>query len=134
MPGKSLTRPPRMSTTECSCRLCPMPGMYAVTSTPLVRRTRATLRKAEFGFFGVMVRTWVQTPRFWGAPPIGNCLSRKELYDTLMAGALLFTDTFLRPLRTSWLIVGIKKYLPFLPSILRRADHLQYARRPAGTR
>src|SRR6266849_1473405 len=26
-PGRSLTRPPRMSTTECSCRLWPIPGM-----------------------------------------------------------------------------------------------------------
>jgi len=26
--------------TECSCRLWPMPGMYAVTSIPLVSRTR----------------------------------------------------------------------------------------------
>ena len=31
-----------------------MPGMYAVTSMPVVRRTRATLRSAEFGFFGVV--------------------------------------------------------------------------------
>src|SRR4029077_14437301 len=54
-PGRSLTRPPRISTTECSCRLWPMPGMYAVTSIPVVRRTRATLRSAEFGFFGVWV-------------------------------------------------------------------------------
>jgi hypothetical protein len=29
--------------------------MYAVTSTPLERRTRQTLRRAEFGFFGVVV-------------------------------------------------------------------------------
>jgi hypothetical protein len=29
--------------------------MYAVTSEPLVSRTRATLRSAEFGFFGVVV-------------------------------------------------------------------------------
>jgi hypothetical protein len=29
--------------------------MYAVTSTPFVSRTRATLRSAEFGFFGVVV-------------------------------------------------------------------------------
>jgi hypothetical protein len=29
--------------------------MYAVTSMPLVSRTRATLRSAEFGFFGVVV-------------------------------------------------------------------------------
>src|SRR5438876_9774066 len=26
--GRSGTRPPRTSTTECSCRLWPMPGMY----------------------------------------------------------------------------------------------------------
>ena len=35
---------------------------------PLVSRTRAILRSAEFGFFGVIVRTCVQTPRFCGAP------------------------------------------------------------------
>ena len=40
-----------------------MPGMYAVTSEALVRRTRATFRRAEFGFFGVVVYTRVQTPR-----------------------------------------------------------------------
>src|SRR5262249_35253533 len=55
-----------MSTIECSCRLCPTPGIYVVTSIPLVRRTRATLRSAEFGFFGVCVYTRVQTPRFCG--------------------------------------------------------------------
>ena len=37
--------------------------MYAVTSKPEVRRTRATLRSAELGFFGVEVYTRVQTPR-----------------------------------------------------------------------
>src|SRR5581483_7893723 len=51
-PGRSFTRPPRISTTECSCRLWPSPPIYEVTSYPLVRRTRATLRNAEFGFFG----------------------------------------------------------------------------------
>ena len=35
---------------------------------PLVSRTRATLRSAEFGFFGVFVYTRVHTPRRWGAP------------------------------------------------------------------
>ena len=35
---------------------------------PFVRRTRATFRSAEFGFFGVVVYTRVQTPRFCGAP------------------------------------------------------------------
>jgi hypothetical protein len=31
---------------------------------PFVKRTRAIFLNAEFGFFGVMVRTTVQTPRF----------------------------------------------------------------------
>ena len=31
--------------------------MYVVTSMPFFRRTRATFRSAEFGFFGVIVRT-----------------------------------------------------------------------------
>ena len=34
---------------------------------PFVSRTRATLRSAEFGFFGVVVYTRVQTPRRCGA-------------------------------------------------------------------
>ena len=50
----------------CSCKLCPMPGIYAVTSMPLVRRTRAIFRRAELGFFGVVVVTLVQTPRLKG--------------------------------------------------------------------
>jgi hypothetical protein len=33
---------------------------------PFVRRTLATLRSAEFGFFGVEVKTRTQTPRFCG--------------------------------------------------------------------
>jgi len=40
----------------------------------LVSRTRAILRSAEFGFLGVIVRTWVHTPLFWGAP--SGCLER----------------------------------------------------------
>src|SRR4030095_6042943 len=65
-PGRSLTRPPRISTTECSCRLWPSPPMYPITSKPFVRRTLATLRSAEFGFFGVVVEARVHTPRVWG--------------------------------------------------------------------
>ena len=41
--------------------------MYAVTSIPLVSRTRAIFRIAEFGFFGVLVVTLMQTPRLKGA-------------------------------------------------------------------
>ncbi|MOA38061.1 hypothetical protein D3C78_1597090 [compost metagenome] len=36
--------------------------MYALTSLPFVKRTRATLRIAELGFFGVVVYTRVHTP------------------------------------------------------------------------
>ena len=62
--GPALKRPlvsdpvyasPRTKTIECSCKLCPTPGMYAVTSIPEDKRTRATFLKAEFGFFGVVV-------------------------------------------------------------------------------
>src|SRR3954463_11737534 len=84
-------------TMECSCRLCPSPGMYAVTSTPLDRRTRATLRSAEFGFFGVLVYTRVQTPRRWGAP--------------LRAGVLPLVGLSWRPLRTNCWMVGTNEPL-----------------------
>src|SRR3954469_18778263 len=93
-----------MSTSECSCRLWPTPGMYAVTSMPLVSRTRATLRSAEFGFFGVVVYTRVHTPRRWGEP--------------FNAGVLVFSTLSSRPLRTSWLIVGMGG-LDLLPALGR---------------
>src|SRR5687767_15364556 len=69
--------------------------MYAVTSNPFVRRTRATLRRAEFGFFGVVVYTRTQTPRFCG--------------QDFRAGESVLVRTATRPLRTSWLMVGIRR-------------------------
>src|ERR1700738_161438 len=92
-PGRSLTRPPRTSTIECSWRLWPSPVMYAVTSTWLVSLTRATFRSAEFGFFGVVVYTRVHTPRRCGLP----------------LSAAVFTLVILsrRPLRTSCWMVGM---------------------------
>src|SRR6476660_7788532 len=66
--------------------------MYAVTSMPLVRRTRATLRSAEFGFLGVVVKTRVHTPRRCGLP--------------FRAGVFVFSALDSRPLRTSCAIVG----------------------------
>src|ERR1017187_10395341 len=81
-----------MSTMECSCRLWPTPGIYVVTSIPLVSRTRATFRSAELGFFGVEVYTRVQTPRFCG--------------QLCNAGLAVFHRAGFRPLRTSWLKVG----------------------------
>ena len=77
---------------ECSCRLCPIPGMYVVTSIPFVSRTRATFRSAEFGFLGVDVYTLVHTPLRCGLP--------------CKAGLFVFSRILLRPIRTSWLKVG----------------------------
>src|SRR5215213_8699523 len=78
--------------------------MYAVTSMPEVSLTRATLRSAEFGFFGVVVYTRVHTPRRWGEP--------------FSAGVLVFSTLSSRPLRTSWLIVGMGG-LDLLPALGR---------------
>jgi hypothetical protein len=60
---------------------------------PFVRRTRATLRKAEFGFLGVVVYTRVQTPRRCG--------------HACRAGVFLRLITAFRSMRISWLMVGI---------------------------
>src|SRR5471030_2356125 len=60
---------------------------------PLVSRTRATLRSAEFGFFGVCVNTRTHTPRFCGL--------------LCSAGLFVLVRTASRPWRTNWLIVGI---------------------------
>jgi len=56
------------------------------------------LRIAEFGFLGVRVITWMQTPR------------RKGEFSK--AGDLDLCLSFLRPLRTNWFIVGISLKVP----------------------
>src|SRR5579885_214995 len=66
--------------------------MYVVTSMALVRRTRATLRRAEFGFFGVWVYTRMHTPRFSGEP--------------ISAGDLVLETIPSLPIRTSCENVG----------------------------
>ena len=78
---------------------------------PLVSRTRAILRSAEFGFLGVIVRTCRQTPRFWGAPGIDTWRWRRLFQFLRIAGALILEILRLRPWRTSWLIVGTKTLL-----------------------
>jgi len=75
---------------------------------PLVRRTRATLRKAEFGFFGVVVFTMVHTPRLNGD---GKCVG---LFLMTLKPRAKATERDLRlinvrPLRTSWFIVDMPK-------------------------
>src|SRR5690606_4172169 len=74
--------------------------MYEMTSKPLVRRTLATLRRAEFGFLGVVVYTRVQTPRRCG--------------QFSSAGLLLLARLTSRGLRTSWLMVGMTFTHPVL--------------------
>src|ERR1700754_475658 len=74
--------------------------MYAVTSIWLVSLTRATFRRAEFGFFGVVVYTRVHTPRRCGLP--------------LSAGVLFLATLSWRPLRTNCWIVGTTSPCPLL--------------------
>ncbi len=66
-----------------------------MTSLPLLNRTRVIFRSAEFGFFGVIVRTCKQTPCFCG--------------HFSSTGDLLWLFLSLRRLRTSWLMVGIER-------------------------
>jgi len=66
----------------------------------LVRRTRATLRIAEFGFLGVVVYTRVQTPRRCG--------------QASSAGDFDLKTKVSRPLRTNCWIVGISEQLKVL--------------------
>src|SRR3954469_33202 len=71
---------------------------------PPEMRTRATLRSAEFGFFGVVVYTRVQTPRRCGAATF----FLRPLPD-FRPGVESFLDFGVRPLRTSWLVVGMRR-------------------------
>src|SRR3954463_14296462 len=87
---------------------------------PLVSRTRAALRSAEFGFFGVVVYTRVHTPRRWGLP--------------LRAGVLVLSTLSSRPLRTSCWIVGTASpcsLLPFSVSFLSSRGRAVLPRREA---
>src|SRR5919108_3095725 len=73
---------------------------------PLVNRTRATLRRAELGFFGVIVYTRVQTPRRCGAATF----FLRPLPD-FRPGVVTFLPGDLRPLRISWLVVGMRRVM-----------------------
>src|SRR3954447_3673267 len=92
--------------------------MYVPTSAPFVRRTRAILRSAEFGFLGVIVDTRVQTPRFCGAP--------------WSAGVLVFSRFETRPLRISWLTVGMSPSWTEKVVYRRKADGAQSPAAPEG--
>src|ERR1700759_597708 len=70
---------------------------------PLVSRTRATFRSAEFGFFGVVVYTRVHTPRRCGAATF----FLRPLPD-FRPGVASFFLGGVRPLRINWLVVGMR--------------------------
>src|ERR1700761_6110163 len=70
---------------------------------PLVSRTRATFRRAEFGFLGVVVYTRVHTPRRCGAATF----FLRPLPD-FRPGVASFFLGGVRPLRTNWLVVGMR--------------------------
>ena len=63
---------------------------------PLVSRTRATLRSAEFGFFGVTVATRAHTPRRCGA-----ATRFLRPWPDLRPGVVVFFFGRLRPFLTS---------------------------------
>src|SRR3974390_916350 len=95
-----------------------------MTSKPLVSRTLATLRNAEFGFFGVVVYTRVQTPRFCG--------------EACSAGTVLRDLSGCRGLAISWLIVGILLAFAtlvwaFAPEIVRALSLFPLARTALAT-
>src|SRR5919202_3502067 len=71
---------------------------------PFVSRTRATLRSAEFGFLGVVVYTRVQTPRRCGA-----AIRFLRPWPDFRPGVASFFLGLLRPLRTSWLVLGMRR-------------------------
>src|SRR5258708_20683536 len=118
--------------------------MYAVTSSPLVRRTRATFRSAEFGFLGVIVLTWVHTPRRCGLPATSNVrLGRSgwpgfgPVETTRKAGVFTFLMILSRPLRTSWEIVGtpiLRTHTKAATPSLGRTPGLYQAERVPSTR
>jgi len=49
---------------------------------PLESLTLAILRKAEFGFLGVVVVTFKQTPRLKAAPLANSCFFRLKVLET----------------------------------------------------
>src|SRR5919199_2274707 len=73
---------------------------------PFVRRTRATLRRAEFGFLGVVVYTRVHTPRRCGA-----AIRRLRPWPDFRPGVATFFFGLTRPLRTSWLMLGMRRVM-----------------------
>ena len=65
-PGKSRAPTPDIKTSECFLRLWPLPGICATRCFLLDNSTFTTGRRAELGFLGVVIRTFITTPFIWG--------------------------------------------------------------------
>jgi hypothetical protein len=76
-----------------------MPGIAPVTENLLDNLIRATFRRAEFGFFGVVIKIFKQTPFFWGDFPKARVFH-----------FLIFFFLFIN----NWFIVGISSISFFL--------------------
>jgi len=88
---KILYRPPRTNTTEAPAGVTDTRNVGRHFKT--VGQTHArNLAQRRFGFFGVVVYTRVQTPRFWG--------------DACKCGALVLYFFLIRAPRISWFISG----------------------------
>lgn len=77
---------------------------------PFVRRTRAILRIAEFGFFGVIVVTFKHTPRLYGLSVLVMRFFT-VLMTKVIAGDLDFFRATLRGCLMSWLIVDTVRFV-----------------------
>jgi hypothetical protein len=73
---------------------------------PLVNRTLAIFRRAELGFLGVVVVTFVQTPLLKGAGKYTG-LFFKRLNPRAKATVFDFRWTFVLFFLINWLMVGI---------------------------
>src|SRR5438128_10570017 len=80
-------------------------------------RTRATLRRAELGFFGVVVYTRVHTPRRCGAATL-----RLRPAPDFRPGVASFFLGATRPRRTSWEVVGMRALMVAARSFRRLAS------------
>src|SRR3990172_9284233 len=80
-----------------------------------------------------MVRTWRHTPRFCGAPGMGTWRWRRLFQFLRMAGALILVCLGLRPLRTSWLMVGTDRRLLECGYGWDDDAHVQRTRSPGGS-
>jgi len=75
---------------------------------PFVKRTLAIFRRAEFGFLGVVVETFVQTPRLKGLEK-NTGLFFRTLNPRVKATVLSFGWDLTLFFFINWLIVGIPK-------------------------